>query len=362
MSHNDISFDKAIIFPYSKEFASTVRALFHMNKLGKSTRIIAPIGWGTGGMDAGEAYGYPRIGLFIKNSAIEEMNECDSLIITPYDFSDYDPTNEDIEILIDSYINNANSFNIKVFDLRDLRGMTLEKINDIYLLCEGQKIIVESPIVYVSGLVEQVDKLAIQFDVGNELTRRGYKVLHVGSKQYCSVINMNNFPDFMFAPITESKKIEYFKSYLFDLYMKEKPDILFVGIPGASMKFNQEISNGYGIINYLVSMAATPDFSIVCTDCREYEKVETEFLYKYRYGYEVDCFVMSNTKIMYDPIVDENRLTFETIDYSEVDEVLTKQKNSNQNIPQFRIYNYEHVCKIADLIINRLGDMDFYTI
>lgn len=358
MNTMNISYDKTIVFPYGAEFAPLLDGLLRNNQVGKGICLLAPKGWGISGVDAGTAFGRPPFGIIIKQDFEDAFHSAQTFIVAPFRKTNDIKADKEVEEEIQKYLLLAKNEGIKVIDLRERAGITEKQFSRELSEKDENKNNIEVPVIFVSGTSELVCKLDVQIKVGDHLHKQGYHVAHIGSRQYCDIIGMHPFPKFMFEPLIETRKIECFKKYVSNICKKEKPDALIIGIPGASVKFNNDIPNGYGVINFLCAMAVTPDFSFVCTPYGVWNFGE---LYEHRFGYPIGCCMVSNTKIRYDPIEHENELLFETLDH-EMTGSLIRQYGKESSDPHFDLFDDQAMEQAVALLIEKLGNEDYFAI
>lgn len=345
------------IFPYNIEFNPILLGLINLGIINNDVKLISPSGWGICGLDAGEAFGQTKIGIKIHENFYKEIENCNSLIIAPYKKILKDKeADAKLENEITQYILYANDKNIKVNDLRNTRGINAEELKSLVYF--GEEINIEVPIVYISGIAENINKLNVLIELGEILKAKGYRVSQIGSRQYCEILDIHSFPYFMFEKISETTKIDYFRQYINYINKTEKPDIIIIAIPGASIKFNEKIPLFYGITNFLASLAFTPDYSIVSVPLGIWNISD---LYKHRFGYEISCCMVSNTKIYYDPLEHENELLYEIHNYEKTDELIKNYSNDSKDI-HFNTFSKEDFKTMTNSLINVLGKSEYFSI
>ena len=355
MIKNNFDFKNALFFPYGYEFAPILNGLLTQKLIDTSIKLISPEGWGLSGLDAGEAFGRPKIGIKISNDLENEMKKSRSFIAVPFKDTGNEETNQFINLMIDENIQLAKSMKLNVLDLREIVG---ENIPGVIL---NHRIEINCPIVFVNGLTENLNKLDVMMELYHSLTKKGYKISLIGTRHYCNIINMNAFPQFMFDTISESKKVKLFRTFVHNVYHSEKPDLLIVGIPGASVPFNDDFDSGYGIMHFLVSMAVRADFSITCTNfgyC-DVEKIHMLFTYRFRHG--IDCVILSNTQLIYNPEDIVEKLNFGTLDFTKVDEFINKHA-AKSKFPIYNIFNKNNVESLSNLVVEKLGDVECFAL
>jgi len=352
----DYSFKNAVVFPYGYEFLSILSGLNKKNLIGSSIKLVSPEGWGIVGKDAGTAFGRPYIGINIISNLENAILEGDTLIASPFKDAGDEETNYLINSMIDEGINLAKSMKKKVVDLRNVNEEVVHyEYND-------QDFEIECPIIFINGITEQLNKLDVIIDIANSLSSKGYKVSQIGTRAYCNTLGMHIFPKFMFSSMTECQKVKAFKSYTYNIYKEERPDVMIIGIPGAAIPFNDKVDNGYGIIHYLISMAVKADFSITCSDLDAWNFENMNIHFTHRFGHGINCVILTNTKIHYNVQEFPDRIFYEILDYEIIDKYISSIQRENLNIPIFNEYNEKDMEKLTDLIINELSNVEYFKV
>ena len=83
----------------------------------------------------------------------------------------------------------------------------------------------------------------------------------------------------------------------------------------------------YGVIPYLISQAVQPDYVIACIPCGEVDGAKLLNLSescKYRFGFEIDFFHMSNVHVDYNASVSNQSLSYDYLDFNMVAEIMAE--------------------------------------
>ena len=96
--------------------------------------------------------------------------------------------------------------------------------------------------VFVASVIENTNKFDVQLGLRKFLQEEGYKVSQIGTKEYCELFGFHAIPEFMYAnQLSEADKIVWFNRICKSIELQEKPDIFIIGVPGATMVFNETI-------------------------------------------------------------------------------------------------------------------------
>lgn len=253
---------------------------------------------------------------------------------------------------IDSIIlNNSKKFSdkqifIDIINVAISKGKSIRLLEDLSkeynnlsydLLEEQQAVIRESyeigiPVIMVSGLGENCEKMNIQVDLQKFFNNKGYKTSWIASNNAGSIIGANVIPGFIYDDEFDfNEKVYKFQQYAKEVVKKGKADVLIIGIPGAPMIFNKFIHNNYGYLHYLITSAVTPDICILSLYAGKYSNEylqELKKTYYYKFGMRVNYFNICKKVCQYSPEskglefynVDREFLLNNCVDYSENEE------------------------------------------
>ncbi|MCS4481257.1 TIGR04066 family peptide maturation system protein [Clostridium botulinum] len=204
------------------------------------------------------------------------------------------------------------------------------KVNFSHCVCEEKYNIlnmeavqlekIQTPIIFVLGTGDRSGKFEIQLCLRENLMQMGYKVSQVGSRNYCELMDFHSFPQFMYSTeITEEEKVIYFNNFIKDIELNDNSDVIIIGIPGGIMPFNDKYTNGFGILAYEISQAVKPDAAVFTTLYEDYNKEYFESIdntIKYKFGFEIDCYNLSNIQFDWMKFENLNEQFYITLDYN----------------------------------------------
>ena len=216
-----------------------------------------------------------------------------------FDSDNYDLLHEKCKHVNCEIIDNVTPRDLDVFLLGDTKDFNLKKYEEFSSAVQA----ITTPIIAVAGIGEKTDKFEVSLVLRDIFIKAGYKVSQIGSKNYCELLDFHSFPSFLFNPqIDERLKIICFNKYIKQIEIEECPDIIIITIPGAMKAFSENITQGFGLLHYMVFQAVLVDYLIVCsylgTDFSNSLSRESEIC-KNRYGCNIDCCHISNTIIDY---------------------------------------------------------------
>lgn len=371
--------EKVLVYPYGKEFAPIIR---HRGLLSQYefVALISPTGWGLVGKDAGCADGGSEIGIPVSDDYDAELDNCDTVIIADclpgnkFKRRIHEKINEAIEreknIVCMLDLDEDDISRMKAFCLeRDVYFKYLRQAEDLTNIAilnydghtEEYMDDITIPVVFIAGLLEDTNKFEIQLSVRESLLEEGYKVSQIGTRGYCDIFGFHSFPDFMYSTgIPEANKVILFNKFIKHIERNEDPDIIIVGLPGAIMPLNRQFTNKFGILAYLASQAVRPDFSIISVF---YDEVETKFFemirisIRYKFGFETDCFNISNTFIDFEDSKQSNKIVTSYLESHFVDAV--KSRYADSKTPIYNVLNEIDRKEISRALIDSLSGYSY---
>jgi peptide maturation system protein (TIGR04066 family) len=313
--------EKLAVYPYDLEFTPVLRHS-DMLKDYDIVKLISPKGWGLSGLDCGTLDGGAELGMIIEEDFDEAIKMCQSVLFL-YSFNEkYSHDKEFIRNMVTEKIYKAIEAGKNIVcdvklgmdtintikELCSVKGVRFNNISAIgdpdnsnLIKIPGEhRVSIETPVVFVMGLSDQTNKFEIQLALREALIQKGYKVSQIGTRNICELLGFHAFPHFMFGnSYEESEKIVLFSHYVKNLEMTEKPDVIIIGVPGGIMPFNNIVTNKFGITAFEVSNAVLPDYVIFSILYEEFDEKYFQMLdetMSYKFGFEIDCFNLSNVK------------------------------------------------------------------
>lgn len=384
------------LYPFSLEALPLIR---HRSMLSNFNilNVVSPKGLGLTNKDCGEVDLGETLGFNIISDLYGSLEETNGLLLVSYE------GDEQFDQLIISTIERTLQLGIKVYCFKKYSEKQLEKIrnmensdlfiygiyseitsfydNSDYVLNDlkwmdprtlnqytnnnniildtfrNRILTINTPILVVNGISERCDKFQVQLEIRKQLKQDGYRVSQIGSRQDANIFGMYSYPNFMFDnEYSESQKIIGFNRMVYEIERKEKPDIIIIGIPGGTMKFSNGFTNNFGIQAYLVSNALLVDYCIHCINYIEKEVHYYQMINdtcKYRFGYSVDYFCMSNTHVNWTETIQLEKVIREFVDSSKVNKALSKYKNK---IPIISTKNVELAYAVIENVKTKLGE------
>ena len=161
------------------------------------------------------------------------------------------------------------------------------------------------PVVFVLGTGPHTNKLEVQTALGKHFRERGYAVSQVASRNLGNFLGYHTVPESLFSQAATTKdRIILLNRYFHKIYLRDKPEVMVIGLPGGIMPVNPIRFDELGEKAYLISQAVTPDAAVLCTYAFEFNQEyvkEMQAICQYRLGTAVKHLVVSGTEIGLSP-------------------------------------------------------------
>ena len=155
------------------------------------------------------------------------------------------------------------------------------------------------PVVFVLGTGPHTNKLEVQTALGKHFRERGYAVSQVASRNLGNFLGYHTVPESLFSQAATTKdRIILLNRYFHKIYLRDKPEVMVIGLPGGIMPVNPIRFDELGEKAYLISQAVTPDAAVLCTYAFEFNQEyvkEMQAICQYRLGTAVKHLVVSGT-------------------------------------------------------------------
>lgn len=258
------------------------------------------------GRDAGIAAGI-ETGIIITDNYENEIDKCDVVLVLDNDFYEHKDTYvEKIRLAISK--NKLVKVNKNIYDyclkfISDSSNINLlDNIpeTEMYELMHTKKLTQpDVPVITVMSMGENCSKFEAQLDLRKKFEEKNYKVLQLGTKDYCEVFGFRSLPSFLMKKnISMDKKIYMFNYYINKEVLKDDYDVIILGVSGGILPFNKYVTNHFGEISFIISSALDIDVNMMCFYHKEGLKVDElqEFreYCKGRIGCFTDYFYMSD--------------------------------------------------------------------
>ncbi len=324
---------RLMVYPASKEVSALAR---HQNLVKDFDEVVfvTPNHIANDGDDFSVLDGGMPTGISVSTSFEEELKRADAVFFA----KSYISISEQA---LQNSMQLAKKEGKKIFSQYNLQdgtpvlpgeGLTFAKntYEDMPLICD-----IPVPVVFVMGAGPHTNKFETQLSLYEYFQKKGYVVSHIGSKSIAGFFGVDFFTeDYCNAQISVRDKIIMLNRAIYRKYLKERPDVMIIGIPGGFMQLNPMRYEEIGDMAYIVSQAVTPDASVLCTYASDFTEEHLEWLKnvcQYRLNAPIKNLVISNT------VMD---ISFETqqCEYTTIPLEYLKEKNPLQQCADLNMF------------------------
>lgn len=215
--------------------------------------------------------------------------------------------------------------------------------------------IINTPIILTAGLYKNTNISDVELVLADGKICDNYKVVQISSKKEGEAFGMRCFPQFMQSTqYTESEKIILFNRFIKEIELKEKPDLIIIGVPNGVKSYSRDIVEDFGMQFSMIVNAVSVDIMILSTPYFEYTNDDIENIRKLvwnRYGVYVDYIDIVPKRIKIDDSMLVNRLLYLTIDNN----MVAKWRRQIDNKDIYEVYEEKEACRLQDNILKRLS-------
>ncbi|RRJ67111.1 TIGR04066 family peptide maturation system protein [Paenibacillus oralis] len=212
---------------------------------------------------------------------------------------------------------------------------------------------IDVPVIMILGLGENCEKWRIQLDLRDFFHLKGYRASLISSNPISQLLGFHTLPSSLDNKgLIFSQQVQNLNSFIKKIELKEKPDVIILGVPGGILKYSNSVPNGYGYLPFLISNAVTPDLSILSLYGGNYTEQNIQEIKStcyYRFGVVVNYFHIS--KKICDYNFETKRINYYSVDNSYlVENIVKPQQNKNT----FNISDSTSTQMVFEMIIQEL--------
>mgnify|MGYP001168321532 CR=1 FL=1 len=198
---------------------------------------------------------------------------------------------------------------------------------------------IETPIIFVGGLIENPDTTEIVCNIKSRFERDGVNCLVYCKHSIMALFGFHSIMPLLTAnSIPVEQRIEFINFLANSHVEKKRPDLIIVEAPDGVLRFNDNTPNGFGINSYILAQAFQPDF-FICNIPFEFAKFDLISLlskdFELRFNTRLVAIHSSNIVLDSAENIQTHTLSYVHVPVSHVDEDLSKL--SNWDVPVFNI-------------------------
>lgn len=265
--------DTLPIIRYYKRYRSDVEIV----------ELISPPGSCVCGKDAGFLDNREPFGMYVKSTDEANPDLWDEIYILNHDVLGLEER-EVQEQLYDPILSIAQSNNKCVRAVSNNRIDTkVPGTNSRKYKRQGVLTPIKKYVVFIGGVIGEANSFEVFLNLYGEL-RRNLRVVAFSTSEnaeICDVVSLFNLVQE--RSLFEAEKVFAINNAISNAIKETDPDLVLVHVEEAMMSFNNSLTNGFGIVPYMVSQIISPDFSICCLPC---DCADPEFITEFAQGLE----------------------------------------------------------------------------
>ena len=348
---------KVLVYPFDRGFSPLVRYDDYLYRKARFNSLVSPSGFALAGHDAGYANGV-QTGMLVSKD-LEKAIEDNDIFLLANGHWNLNLRKKAIESMM-----RAASMHKEIWCTILLSDEELENIREscrqndtefTYFYHPANENFVldtklsrlrrpKSAIIFVGEVMPGLDAYAIMLSLYKSFSNAGYRVCAVGDRSDCELFGIHSMPYFLRNSVGEDLKIYGFNQYICELEEKEESAVIIIQLPGALIKYNNQLINGGGVLSYIVSQALQPDYMVTCVpfdtnECNSFVSLSETFLYKFGFG--IDFIHMSNARVDSVQSMIDALMIYDYPDVGIVTKELSKN-NTDFGIPVCNILDNNH--------------------
>lgn len=218
---------------------------------------------------------------------------------------------------------------------------------------------IQIPIVAVMGLGENCDKLEAQLRLKEAFEEKGYHSYSIASNDLGSLFSMDTYPEFMHQnSLSFPEKVFKLNSYLYDIWEKNQPDVILLGLSGGIAPLSKYDHNYFAETVLVAANALKIDIGVLChyfiDDDEKMPYKEMQELVWNRYNLPIEAYVMSRQRVGFSG--DSKGLDYMFLD----DERVSQRQISDKHFSAASVADEKQIKNVFYRIINLLeNNIDF---
>lgn len=296
---------KLAIYPFDLETAPFVR---YSSMLAEASLVypVAPPSFGLEGKNAGACDGGTDVNFFVSSDIDSVLCKADSLLISSATQDHrvlkcrqvFDKAlTHGMQIFLPKYLCNQKEFSGCDLSNNLIKLLEYENVKEEQFP-ESRLYKIPVPTIAVAGAGRFCGKFSVQLALRQMFVKSEYKLTQVGSQNYSRLFGFHSWPEFLFLNIPMAEKIIRLNHFIYDIVMKEKPEVLIFGIPGGIMPLNPFCFEEFGELAFVICNAVQIDLGIISLYAEEYTDAfldEITKICKYKLNMPVGPIHVSST-------------------------------------------------------------------
>lgn len=245
--------------------------------------LISPPGSCVCGKDAGFLDNREPIGMTVKSPDEANPDLWDELYVLRHDVLGLEE-NEVQEKLYNPMLSIAQSSNKSVRTVSSSRtDIKVSGTGSRKYKRQGVLNPIKKYVVFIGGVIGEANSFEVFLNLYGEL-RRNLRVAAFSTSEnaeICDVVSL--FSLVQERSLFEAEKVFAINDAISNAIKETDADLVVIHVEEAMMSFNNSLTNGFGIVPYMITQIISPDFSICCLPC---DCADPEFITEFAQGLE----------------------------------------------------------------------------
>jgi len=159
----------------------------------------------------------------------------------------------------------------------------------------------ECVVVGIGKLFDGINSDVIFCQIFKKFKAEGYNVIGISTSKNAEIMGCYTLPSSIFASVAdESEKVLFLNSYICDIELRHCPDIILLQFPGGMSMLSEDMGEDFNIRSYTLSRAVSVDYFVLAIPVyvsAPENLTEYSIEYRYKYGFNIDAFAISNSEI-----------------------------------------------------------------
>lgn len=276
------------IYPFCLELLPVVKAFNTIQNKYILKRIIAPLGYGLSGKDAGFIANQDDTGFIISDTLDEYSKDWEILLVTETENIEKSFESEMISYIqrtlqvnkkVIYYVNDYKNISNEIKILHQKHKENFEIIDSVPKIDKKYEVtvsdMIQTPVVLIGGLIGKNDTGEVTLKLYEYLKNQGKHVAVFFSNPIGKLFRFESIYSVFRQNILEIEKIEMIHKIIQNCELKKHPDIILIEAPDTIMQYSSMIPNGYGIWTYMLSLSVSFDYFVCCIP---FESVNKQFI------------------------------------------------------------------------------------
>lgn len=359
---------KMLIYPFTAETIPYINYISHFRLNWLVNDITSFIGSGLIGKDVGVADNRFTVGSIVKEYSENLLSRNDLIIIFHADNNQIQE--HALAIMMQAFHHKKDVICIMKLEedtLEDMLNLAKENnvkfeylvdVDAIHTVKHVSKAMYTPsvPVAFVGGLIDCANQNEVTLAIAGQLKEQGISVSVLGYDDEYSLLGQHSYKYVFNNNSLEHEKIREFNQLVKAVAEIEKPDIILVQLNGTMLRFNDILTNDFGVYAYMFSQAILPDYFVCCSmygmyDADSFIKISEYF--QNRFLFKIDCVHISNAMLDIAQSIEMGALQYINVSPIKVDEYLDEQKMS-ETIPIYNILKKENLKSMIDNMLRKL--------